>query len=196
MIKIKLIKKLLCLLLVLCASQIALPAAAITPLNVAVLPVINTANYRYAEDVQVIQNTIKKPFKYPYYTLMPSATVEKAYKELLVQNKGVRLSDEKAMAELANTLSADIVVAVELSKFRMDRITSFWLDRDTYVESDIVLKCYAYSAQSKKYDVIKAVKADREYESVNSNADVAFKDLTEEILVKLPYKRIPTNVTK
>ncbi len=190
------IKKLLCLLLVLCISHTALPAAAaITPLNVAVLPVINTAHYRYAEDIEVIQNTIKKPFKYPYYTLIPSAVVEKAYKEFLVQNKGVRLSDEKAMAELANTLSADIVVAVELSKFRMDRITSFWLDDDTYVESDIVLKCYAYSALSKKYDVIKAVKSEREYESINTNADVVFKDLTEEILVKLPYKRIPTNVT-
>lgn len=192
MINTKSVKKLLFLLLVLCVSLTALPAAAITPLKVAVLPVINTANYKYIDDVQIIDKMIKKPFKYPYYTLIPLPVVEKAGQEYFVQNKGLKLSDEKAMMELADRLAADIVVTVELSKFRMDRTTSFWLD-DTYVESDIELKCYAYSALSKKYDVIKVKKCDRESESVNTNANVVFTELTEEILTKLPYKRIPVN---
>ncbi|HWR44147.1 hypothetical protein [Sporomusa sp.] len=187
-----LLKKVLLLLLIFCVSNITLPAYAITPLNVAILQPINTAKYKYVDDVQIIQDTIKKPFKYPYYTLIPSDTVEKTTQTFLVDNRFLKLSDEKAMSDLANKLSADIVVVVELSKVRMNRIYSPWLD-DTYIESDIVLKCYAYSTLSKKHEVIRVVKAEREAESVNTNANVIFEELTEQILVKLPYKRIPVS---
>ncbi|MBP2662512.1 MAG: hypothetical protein H6Q71_460 [Firmicutes bacterium] len=180
--------KVILVLLSLCAA--ALPAFAIEPITVAVLPPINTANFKYSDDVQIIQNTIKKPFKYPYYSLLPDDTVKKGTSTYLVEHKRSRLTDEKSMAELANNLSADLVVVVELSQVRQDRVHSFWYD-ETYIDSDILLKCYAYSALLKRYDVIKVVKYDRESESVDTNTDVIFKDLTEQLLVKLPYKRIP-----
>jgi hypothetical protein len=157
---------------------------------VAVLPVINTEKYRYLDDIQIIQATIKKPFKYPYYTLIPTDTVEKTTQAFLVDNRSVKLSDEKTMSALADKLSADIVVVVELSKVRINRIYSPWLD-DTYIDSDIVLKGYTYSAADKKYNIFKATKSEREPESINTQASVFFKDLIEEILVKVPYKRIP-----
>ncbi|SMD05276.1 hypothetical protein [Sporomusa malonica] len=180
------------MLLLFCLSNITLPAYAITPLNVAILQPINTATYKYMDDVQIIQDTIKKPFKYPYYTLMPSDTVEHITQTFLVENRSAKLTDKKSMSDLSDKLSADIIVVVELSKFRMNQIYSPWLD-DTYIESNIILKCYAYSAITKKYDVIKVVKSIREPESVNTSAAFAFKELTEEILVKLPYKRIPVS---
>lgn len=180
--------KLLLLLLVFCT--VPLPACAINPINVAVLPPINTANYRYLDDIQVIQSTITKPFKYPYYSLLPADTVQKAAKTYLAEHKTSRLTDEKVMAELATNLSADLVVVVELSQVRQDRVHTFWFD-ETYVESDIVLKCYAYSSLLDRFDMIKAVKYDSESESIDTNIDIIFKDLTEQMLVKLPYKRIP-----
>lgn len=182
--------KILILLLLLCATT--LPVWAIQPIKVAVLPPINTADYRYLEDIQVVQNAIKKPFKYPYYSLLPANIVQEATTKYLIEHKNsrFRLTDKKSLADLARNLSADLIVVVDLSQVRQDRIDTFWLD-ETYVESDIVLKCYAYSALLNRYDKIEAVKYDRESESVDTNIDVIFKDLTEQMLVKLPYKRIP-----
>lgn len=182
-----LFKKIVLLFLILCISTIPLVVHAITPLRVAVLPVINTANYRYLDDVQIIQDTIKKPFKYPYYKLVPAETIDQIFQASLAQEK---LTDEKAMAALAKKLSVDIVVVAELSKVRINRLYSRWLD-DTFIDSDIVLVSYAYSAIDKKYDVIRATKRKRQPESIDTQAPVFFKELTEEILVKLPYKRIP-----
>ncbi|WP_094605251.1 hypothetical protein SPSIL_003520 [Sporomusa silvacetica DSM 10669] len=180
--------KLLLLLLVLCT--VPFPAFAIKPINVAVLPPINTATFRYLDDIQVIQNTIIKPFKYPYYSLLPADAVQKAAKTYLAEHKTSRLTDEKVMAELATNLSADLVVVVELSQVWQDRVHTFGFD-ETYIESDIVLKCYAYSSLLNRIDMIKVVKYDRESESIDTNIDIIFKDLTAQMLVKLPYKRIP-----
>jgi len=186
-LQVNLFKKIVLLFLILCISTIPLVVHAITPLRVAVLPVINTANYRYLDDVQIIQDTIKKPFKYPYYKLVPAETIDQIFQASLAQEK---LTDEKAMAALAKKLSVDIVVVAELSKVRINRLYSRWLD-DTFIDSDIVLVSYAYSAIDKKYDVIRATKRKRQPESIDTQAPVFFKELTEEILVKLPYKRIP-----
>jgi len=178
------------LLLLVLVCTVPFSAFAINPIKVAVLPPINTANFRYLDDIQVIQNTIIKPFKYPYYSLLPAAAVQKATKTYLVEHKTSRLTDEKVMAELATNLSADLVVVVELSQVWQDREHTFWFD-ETYIKSDIVLKCYAYSSLLNRFEMIKVVKYDRESESIDTNIDIIFKDLTEQMLVKLPYKRIP-----
>ncbi|QDR79920.1 hypothetical protein [Sporomusa termitida] len=183
-------RQILLWLLVLCFATVAGPVYALTPLTVAVLPVINTAQYRYADDVQIVQDLIKKPFKYPYYALLPADTVAQATQAVSTDKHPFRLTDEQAMAGLATTLSADIVVVVELSKVRLKRLYLPWYD-DTYIDSDIVLKGYAYSAVTGKYDVIKVSKAKWEPESIYTDAAFVFTELTEQILVKLPYKRIP-----
>ncbi len=181
------------LLLVLCT---AMPAWAIQPIQVAVLPPINAAGLSNMADTQIIQSTIKHPFKYPYYSLLPAETVLETTKNYLAENKNFRLTDEKSLAQLASNLSADLVVVVELSRFDLSRTSSFW-NEDTYINSDIVLKCYAYSPLLKRYDVIKVAKCDQEAESVNTNSEFFLKDLTNQILAKLPYKRIPlTGFTK
>ncbi len=183
-------KQLVLALMILCLTAAAVPAYAITPLKVAVLPVMNTAKYRYPEDLGVIQNTLIKPFKYPYYTLLPLAAVDDTVKQFLQANKGRKCSDQQVMAELAAKLSADLVVVAELSQLRLDRMYSYNYD-DTYIRSDVALTAYAYSALTQKYDRIKVTKAEIEDESVDTNAPAILQDLTEQILVKLPYKRIP-----
>lgn len=177
-------------LLIFCLTSFAGPAHALTPLKVAVLPVINTAQYRYAEDVQIVQDLIKKPFKYPYYTLLPADTAAQAAQAVSADNYPRGLADEKAMAGLATALSADIVVVVELSKVRLKRLYLPWYD-ETYIDSNIVLTGYAYSAVTGKYDVIKVSKVKWEPESIYTDAAFVFSELTEQILGKLPYKRIP-----
>ena len=173
-----------------CLTAMACPVQAITPLKVAVVPVINTAQYRYQEDVQIVQELIKKPFKYPYYTVLSADTVTQAMQKTNVSHRPLSVADEKALASLAAQLPADIIVAVELSKVRLNRIYLPWLD-DTYIDYDVVLKGYAYSALTGKYNVIKVAKAKREPESLETNAAFIFTELTEQILEKLPYKRIP-----
>ena len=185
-------KQLVLVLMILCLTAAAAPAYAITPFKVAVLPVMNTAKYRYPEDLDVIQNTLIKPFKYPYYTLLPPAAVNDTVKQFLQENKGRKCSDQQVMAELAGKLSADLVVVAELSQLRLDRIYSYNYD-DTYIRSDVVLTAYAYSALTKKYDRIKVTKAEIEAESIETNGPAILQDLTEQILIKLPYKRIPVS---
>lgn len=186
-------KKIAVLVLALFISCTAAAGYAITPRKVAVLPPINTAQYKYLDDMQIIQDTVKKPFKYPYYTVIPAELSAKVSQEMVAENKNTRLSEQKVMATIAEKLGADIVVVTELSRARFDRIHT-WNFEETYVESDVELKCYSYAAATKKYLVLKAGKYDRENESINTNADVVFKDLTETILVKLPYKRIPIDI--
>lgn len=154
------------------------------------MPPMNTADYRPQQDIQILQDTIKKPFKYPYYTLLPADMTAEAAQSLLAENKQARLSDEIILSAVADALSADIVVVVELDRARQQRFYSHRLD-DTYVQSDIIVKCYAYSAATKQYDIMKANKNSVEGESVQTSPEVIFKDLAEEILIKLPYKRIP-----
>ncbi|WP_425060827.1 hypothetical protein SCACP_15820 [Sporomusa carbonis] len=50
----------------------------------------------------------KKPFKYPYYLLIPAKTVTAATQAFFAKNKPAKLSDERVMAEIADKLSADI----------------------------------------------------------------------------------------
>lgn len=182
-------KKIFLFLALLCFSA-ALPVFAIEPFNVAVLPPINTAGFNDPDSMQIIQNTIKKPFKYPYYSLLPQADVQNAAKTYLTENRSRHLTNENSLAAIANKLSADIVVVVELSRAKQIRLSSFRLD-DNYVESDVALTCYAYSALTKKYDVLKVKKWETEPESVDTAMSVILKELTEELLIKLPYKRIP-----
>ncbi|HML33151.1 hypothetical protein [Sporomusa sphaeroides] len=185
-----LVKKIVFLLLLAYFSTTASAGYAITPLRVAVMPPMNTADYRPQQDIQILQDTIKKPFKYPYYTLLPADMTAEAAQSLLAENKQARLSDEIILSAVADALSADIVVVVELDRARQQRFYSHRLD-DTYVQSDIIVKCYAYSAATKQYDIMKANKNSVEGESVQTSPEVIFKDLAEEILIKLPYKRIP-----
>lgn len=189
----KSLHKMLFTLLILCVSTINLPVQAMTPLEVAILPIINTANYKYMDDIQIIESKIREPFKYPFYSLKPSNTIIEADKAFLANNKAVRLADEQQMAALAEKLSADIVIAVELSQADFREFTDFWHE-ENYIESGIVLKCYAYSAIDKKVHVIKVTRFATETYSVDTNANVFFKELTEQILDKLPYKRIPSPV--
>ncbi|MPL58354.1 hypothetical protein SDC9_03886 [bioreactor metagenome] len=165
---------------------------AMTPLRVAVLPLMNTAHYRCSEDIKIIQDTIKQPFKYPYYSLLSPEITAAASQAFLTDSKLAKLTDKTAMAEIADKLSADIVIVVELSQASFWEFSGFWLE-ENYVESGIVLKCYAYSAVDKKYHVIKATRFEVEPYTVNTTAAVFFKELTDQILVDLPYKRIPTH---
>lgn len=178
------------LLLLLTSCFVIMPVSAIEPIKVAVLPPVNTAGYPYWEDVQILQNTLKTPFKYPYYSLIPPDTALAAVKNNTSQNKSSSPTDEKALAQIAATLSADLVVVAELSTVNQTITSSFWQD-ETYVDSNIIVKCYAYSALLKKYDVCKAEKYGREPQSINTNMDIILKELTEQLLQKLPYKRIP-----
>lgn len=181
---------LLTLTILLMNWQMMVPAQAISPRKVAVLPVINNAGYWYTADFQVIQDTIRGPFKFPYYELVSAEAANDAAKSFLAQHKGAKLSDEQTMTELAGILSADIVVVVEVVRVSLTEFGNFW-DGDYFLKSDIILKCYAFGARDKEYQVMKVTRFRIEPFGVDTNAPAFFKELTEQILVKLPYKRIP-----
>lgn len=180
--------KVLLLLLILFATT---PAFAIQPIQTLILPLVDTAGLGDDAAAQIMQDTLKQPFKYPYYSLLPAAAGKEAAQAYVTTNKTARLTDKQSLAQIADTMSADLVLVVELPRFRFNRSFSFWHDDETYVDSDIVLKCYAYSTLTKRYDVIEAVKYDHEPESIYTNTNFIFKDLTQQLLTKLPYKRIP-----
>lgn|GEM_PF-1497678 len=187
----KSLQKVVFVFLLLCVLTGGLTAQAMTPLKVAVLPVIKSANYKYIDDIQIIEHKIREPFKYPFYSVIPLKAVDEADKASLADNKVVRQAEEQTMAAIAEKLAADIVIAVELSQADLREFTDFWHE-ENYIESAIVLKCYAYSAVDKKAHVIKATRFTTDTNTINTTAAVFFQELIEEILAKVPYKRIPT----
>lgn len=178
---------------------LALPnsAFAFTKYKVALLPIINTANVKDAEVLDLLQYKIHRKLRFPFYEFIPDTEVTSGVK-LLTMKKGHLVPDQHNLSFAAQSLSADIVVAVEVVRGQAELRNSFSFSRDdegeTIEDIDVLLKTYVYSAKDNQYYIIKAAKFDSAPLSINSGLLHAAGDVMDELLKKFPFETIPKSI--
>lgn len=168
-----------------------LPALAFKTYHVAIVPVINTANCKDQEVLELLHTKVNNKFKYPFYEIIPPEDVTTALRDTTAK----KIIDKASMKELSNKLSADIVIAVELVQAQSTTITPSLLSMndDTYVDTKVLLKCYTYSASDDTYLSLKAANSQVEAMRVDTNLYNYVEEAMDEIIAKLPYKRVPND---
>lgn len=173
------------------ALLMPLPALAFKTYHVAVLPVINTANCTDQEVLELIETKISDKFKYPFYEKMPLAPLSVD----MQKNISEKTRTKTNMIQLADALSADIVVAVELVRAQSVIVQhpSIWnfSNDDTYVDTNILLTCYTYSAADDRYLSFKASTYGVEPMTTDTDLYHAVEKTMDQLTNKLPYKRVP-----
>ncbi|GMB01499.1 hypothetical protein [Pelosinus sp. IPA-1] len=186
-----LLKK-ICILFVLLQFSsllIPLPAFAFKTYHVAVLPLINSAHCSDQEVLQLVQTKINDKFKYPFYEIIPlSADMQKSISE--------KTRNKANMIQLTDALSADIVIAVELVRTESVIVhPSIWNfssnNDDTYVDTNVLLKCYTYSAADDRYLSFKASTYGVEPMTADTDLYHSVEKTMDQLTSKLPYKRVP-----
>jgi hypothetical protein len=169
-----------------------LPALAFKTYHVAIVPLINTANCKDQEVLQLLHTKVSNKFKFPFYEIIPTEAVTAA---LLKNTATEKVTGKAPMKELSNKLSADIIIAVELVQAQSTTITpSIWsLHDDTYVDTNVLLKCYTYSASDDTYLSLKASNSGIEPMTIDTNLYNAVENVMDQIIAKLPYKRVPND---
>ena len=164
--------------------------------KVALLPIINTANLKTTEVSDLITYKIHRKLRFPFYEFIPNSEVNRLLQTVSTQNQLIS-PDQKTLSFLSQTLSADIVIAVEVVRARADQQYTFssWDENDQTIETiNVLLKYYAYSAKDNQYYFIKAAKYTSEQLNFNSGLLYAVQTVTDELLQKSPFKTIPESV--
>jgi len=169
-----------------------LPALAFKTNHVAIVPLINTANCKDKEVLQLIHTKVSDKFKFPFYEIIPTEAANTALQENMTREK---VTDKTLMKELSKKLSADIIIVVELVQAQSATITpSVWsLNDDTYVDTNVLLKCYTYSASEDKYLSLKASDSGIEPMRIDRTLYNSVEKTMDQIIAKLPYKRVPND---
>lgn len=176
---------------------LALPTSvfAFPKYNVALLPIMNTENVTITEIPDLIQYQLHRKLRFPFYEFIPDTEISAAIKTLPSKN-GAIIPNQSNLSLLSKTLSADIVLVVEIDKarIRLETTHSLWDDR-TIQTTDVLLKCYAYSAADHQYYFIKAAKYNSELLSSTSGLLAATEPVIDELLKKLPFPTIPSSIS-
>ncbi|AIF53267.1 hypothetical protein [Pelosinus sp. UFO1] len=174
------------------AVLIPLPAFAFKTYHVAVLPLINSAHCSDQEVLQLVQTKINDKFKYPFYEIIPLAPLSTD----MQKNISEKTRDKANMTQLADALSADIVIAVELVRAESVIVhPSIWNfssnNDDTYVDTNVLLTCYTYSAADDRYLSFKASTYGVEPMTADTDLYHSVEKTMDQLTSKLPYKRVP-----
>lgn len=177
-------KALLLGLLLVFACQVIVPAAcfAFETRRVVLVGPVDTAKYQSRSVNAIITDSWKRVFRYPFY-------------EIVVEIPDPKAPVDQAMLEkIADEHDADIVVVTEIVRlydFTYTRYGRGFLDDDTWQEIQLLLTAKTYARKGGLHHAASARRWQVETLSVDSGAEPLVADAMEEILAKLPYKRVP-----
>ena len=172
-----------------------LSAWALPSYKVALLPAMDTAKYQEPAVLKLMDEKIAVKFKYPYYDRLPNNEVQAAIQNMIFE-KAASLYNEESMRSLSQTLSADIIIAVELAKARCININSpFYVD-NSYVDMDISVNAYIYSRKDNHYFTLTFGESGVKRMSIDTSVYHAVNRLMDKVNVALPYERIPKEFQK
>lgn len=180
-------------MLFLCIFALPNSASAFPQYKVALLPIINTATINNTEISDLILYKTHRKLRFPFYEFIPNTEITDAVKGLTIKNSYSK-PDQNTLSSLSQTLSADMVLVVEIVRARADLRNSFslWRANDETIETvDVLLKCYAYSVKDNKYYTMKATKFNTAPLNINSGLLHATEETMDELLKKLPFETIP-----
>ena len=170
-------------------------ASAFPKYKVALLPIINTENIKTTEISDLIQYKIHRKLRFPFYEFIPNTEITDAMKVLPIKNGSI-IPNQSNLAFLSKTLSADIILVVEINKARISLQNPFSLWNDETIETtDVLLTCYAYSTKDNQYSLFKAGQSNSSSLSSNSGLLHATEPIIDELLKKLPFSTIPSSIS-
>lgn len=169
-----------------------LPALAYNTYHVAILPLINTANCKDKEIIQLIETKVKDKFKFPFYEIIPTASVITAIEQSIHREK---ITNQSSMKIISADLPADIVIAIELVHAQSLIVTpslwSLYSDDDTYLDTNVFIKCYTYTVKNDSYRSLKASNSGLEPMRIDTTLYNSVEKTMDQMIKKLPYKRVP-----
>lgn len=160
--------------------------------HVAILPLINTANCKDKEILQLVETKVKDKFKFPFYEIIPTESVTTGIKKSMTMEK---ITNQSSMKKLSADLPADIIIAIELVQAQSLLVTpslwSLYSDDDTYLDTKVFIKCYTYNVKNDNYLSLKASSSGLEPIRVDTTLYNSVEKAMDQIIRKLPYKRVP-----
>lgn len=149
-------RQLLCIVLFICLFSIGFrTCSAYHTQKVAVLPVFSNKDISVNKDVEsIIANALVNKFHMPlskivpFFAIIPEAEVIAALPVQLTEKNKSKL-DNKLLAEVADKLNADIVIAAEITSYRSDSRTN--LEGDRLQETDLAIRVIHYHRPSGKF---------------------------------------------
>ncbi|MBP2627736.1 MAG: hypothetical protein H6Q68_2447 [Firmicutes bacterium] len=151
-------KQVFCIVLFICLFSMAYPiCSAYHMQRVAVLPVFYRNNISINKDVEkIITKALVDKFHMPlsnivtFFEIIPETEVFTALPVHLKDKKKSKL-ENNLLAEVADKLNADIVIAAELTSCRSNSRTN--LEGDWIQETDLAIRIISYHRPSGKYTI-------------------------------------------
>jgi hypothetical protein len=144
---------------------------------------LDTARYQSQEINNIIQDSRKRVFRYPYYEV--TAEIRNVAKPL----------DKAALEKSVRDNDADIIIATEIVRLRDITYSNGFMDDETWQEIDLQLAVKTYVPASGQYQAYSVRRWQREPLSVNSGAAPLISDAMDEALAKAPFKRVPQDIS-
>ncbi len=105
--------------------------------------------------------------------------------------------NQSSMKIISADLPADIVIAIKLVHAQSLMVTpslwSYYSDDDTYLDTNVFIKCYTYTAKNDSYRSLKASNSGLEPMGIDTTLYNSVEKTMDQIIKKLPYKRVPDN---
>ncbi|OKY54598.1 hypothetical protein [Megasphaera cerevisiae] len=151
--------------------------------NMRTVLIVNTAQRDYA--AQFMKKRLVQPFRIPYWNRMETSEV--------LSPADVTLATMRALSQ---TYHADIVVTPIVRTWYWNQYHLFLRGDDDEIMTDCMYNLTVY-AYSRKDDTLKSYSSygrERDSISVLNDPDTILGKAMNEIMKKLPYKRIPTDL--
>ena len=185
---------LLCLSLVLlCAAPHS--AQAVTASNVALIDPVNSADLPCpAESLATIKTQLTHHFRYPYYEILPPATVARHWNPLspstMPSPDSAKYSPTSSWPQAARQLAAEtgavIVIIPEIVHLRHNIHQAPFSPGERWEETYVELRCHVYTVAGDRYRVVKAVAYGSEDASLTSNLQYRIQEAWDRLLPQLP----------
>ncbi len=144
--------------------------------------IVNTT--RQDDVTHYMTHRLMQPFRIPYWDRLQT--------EDCLSPQDIR---EDTLRTLANTYHADVVLVPVVRTWQWRQYTLFFYDDDELMtEYAYYLTVYAYDSQKGTFNKYSSRGFDRKSASVLNNPYDVLAKAMDQIMEKLPYKRIPTDI--
>ena len=173
--------QLVLMLLLLFAYQCVTPVQCIAfeTRRVVLVSPADMAHDQSSEINRIIIDSLKRVFRYQFYEVAAQVPAPS------------QLAGAELAKRLAHEHNADIVILTEIIRLRDVTYSRCFWDDETWQETDLQLKVSTFTkanGQSNRFIV-------KRYQhvplSVNSGVEQLVSDTMEEVLLKIPFKRVP-----
>jgi len=165
---------------------------AATPIRIAILPPIDKAKYNEPALNQFILSKVKERFLDPRHDLALNIQVENALNEITQGKKLTELPDKQFLYIVADKLSADVVVAVELTQASSTVFTSVF-DEDIEMKN-VEVSWAVYMKKDDKYVTYKSSKSDTTepeyYRGIQRLTEDCMRDLIKKTVSTLKQNQL------